>query len=308
LFSDGWHTLTAATGLRLQNGKAVWKQGDYYLYANGTEIEQPALYQDSEWLDEQESVDEFGGPTVATAQQKRSRIAPDKLSVAKLVRVERFEYVGERETYDLEVEGPFHNFVANGIVTHNSVNEYSTRYSIAIDAMQTTPADAWRTQAQQNRQGSGAPLPPEAGVQLTDSERQFQEQARALYEQRLAAGVAREQARKDLPLSTYTEAYWKIDLHNLLHFLALRMDAHAQYEIREYSRTIGEEIVSRLFPVVWEAFVDYRLHGLILTRLDIGVLQRLMALGQRRPAGLPFTEADFLEVQDESWRGLTRSL
>jgi thymidylate synthase (FAD) len=188
-----------------------------------------------------------------------------------------------------------------------SVNEYSTRYSIAIDAMQTTTPDAWRTQAQQNRQGSGAALPLELGEQLSASEREFQDQARALYEQRLAQGVAREQARKDLPLSTYTEAYWKIDLHNLLHFLALRMDPHAQYEIREYGRTMGEEIVSRLFPIVWEAFVDYRMSGIGLNRLDMGVVQRLMALGLQRPTGLPFTEADFLEAQDESWRSLTRS-
>ncbi len=105
-----------------------------------------------------------------------------------------------------------------------NVNEYSTRYSLAIDATQTTPADAWRTQASQNRQGSGELLDAAQGAALSAAEAEFQRQARELYEQRIALGVAREQARKDLPLSTYTEAYWKIDLHNLLHFLALRMD------------------------------------------------------------------------------------
>ncbi|RPJ66931.1 MAG: hypothetical protein EHM24_20875, partial [Acidobacteria bacterium] len=74
----------------------------------------------------------------------------------------------------------------------------------------------------------------------------------------LEAGIAREQARKDLPLSTYTEAYWKIDLHNLLHFLDLRLDVLAQEEIRSYARIIGEDIVRRWVPLAWEAFLDYR--------------------------------------------------
>ncbi|MEX2113566.1 MAG: FAD-dependent thymidylate synthase [Pirellulales bacterium] len=187
-----------------------------------------------------------------------------------------------------------------------NVNEYSTRYSLAIDAMQTTEPDAWRTQATQNRQGSGEPLSPEQGAALTSAEGQFQQQARDLYEQRIALGVAREQARKDLPLSTYTEAYWKVDLHNLLHFLALRMDSHAQWEIREYASTIGRQIVQPLFPLVWEAFVDYRLEGMFLSRLDRELIARLivrLAAAGRAQA----TEEDFLAVEDPTWTGLTRS-
>ena len=186
-----------------------------------------------------------------------------------------------------------------------SVNEYSTRYSIAIDAAQSTPPGEWRKQAAANRQGSEGALPPDVGEQLSASERQFQNQARALYEERLELGVAREQARKDLPLSTYTEAYWKIDLHNLLHFLELRMDAHAQWEIRQYATAIGEQIVRPLFPLVWEAFVDYRQQAMHLTRLDGEVIERLMKrLAQSgKPAA---TEEDFLAVQDESWANLTR--
>src|SRR5262249_42262897 len=153
-----------------------------------------------------------------------------------------------------------------------SVNEYSTRYSVAIDSTQTTLPGEWRTQAEQNRQGSGLPLPDDVGKQLTEDEHPFQVTARQVYQKRLEAGVAREQARKDLPLSTYTEAYWKIDLHNLLHFLALRMDAHAQKEIRDYSTTIGEKIVRPLFPIVWEASEDYRLNGLFLSQLDVAVM------------------------------------
>src|SRR5690606_33298289 len=93
-----------------------------------------------------------------------------------------------------------------------NVNEYSTRYSLAIDAAQTTPPNEWRAQATSNRQGSAGLLPVEQGEELTRSERELQEHARRLYEERIEKGVAREQARKDLPLATYTEAYWKVDL------------------------------------------------------------------------------------------------
>ncbi|MHC4879285.1 MAG: FAD-dependent thymidylate synthase [Planctomycetota bacterium] len=187
-----------------------------------------------------------------------------------------------------------------------NVNEYSTRYSLAIDAAQTTPPGEWRTQSESNRQGSEGFLDESLGAELTESERAFQDSARKLYEQRIEQGVAREQARKDLPLATYTEAYWKIDLHNLLHFLALRMDSHAQLEIRDYATTIGEQIVKPLFPLVWEAFIDYRREGQFLSRLDRGVIQRLLATAAERSLAPPFSEELFLEVQDETWRDLKR--
>lgn len=182
-----------------------------------------------------------------------------------------------------------------------STNETSTRYSVAIDAAQATPPDQWRRQATSNRQGSEGFLDAELGARLSAEERELQQQARAVYRGRLERGVAREQARKELPLSTYTEAYWKIDLHNLLHFLALRMDEHAQWEIRQYARTIGHEIVRPLFPLVWEAFVDYRLEAMQLTRLDRQVIARLAAAGR-----LPAAEQDFLAAQDPHWAGLER--
>jgi thymidylate synthase (FAD) len=188
-----------------------------------------------------------------------------------------------------------------------NVNEYSTRYSIAIDSVQTTAPDEWRTQAVSNRQGSDGTLPTEIGQRLSESEKAFQQAARDLYQERLEAGVARELARKDLPLCTYTEAYWKIDLHNLLHFLALRMDSHAQMEIREYARTIGEKIVAPLFPVVWEAFQDYRLQSLFLTRLDVEVIQQIQLYAQEHHLVPPYTHAVFMECQHSDWKELTRS-
>lgn len=158
-----------------------------------------------------------------------------------------------------------------------NVNEYSTRYSVAIDAAQRTPPDAWRQQSTTNRQGSSGRLDAAIGADLTAREAEVQALARAVYEERLAAGVAREQARKDLPLSTYTEAYWKIDLHNLMHFLRLRMDSHAQEEIQQYARAIGDEIVARWCPLAWEAFREYAVHGLTLTEAEIAIIGHLTA-------------------------------
>jgi thymidylate synthase (FAD) len=149
-----------------------------------------------------------------------------------------------------------------------NVNEYSTRYSVAIDAAATTKPDEWRLQNPSNRQGSSGHLDAGEGERLSQAESRLHSAAKATYEERLHAGVAREQARKDLPLSTYTEAYWKTDLHNLFHFLRLRMDSHAQLEIRQYAQTIGEQIVRRWVPVAWEAFSDYRLEGLSLSGFE----------------------------------------
>ena len=174
-----------------------------------------------------------------------------------------------------------------------SVNEYSTRYSEAIDAAQKTAPEAWRLQSAGNRQGSNGALPREQGLRLTEEERALQRQARDIYEARLAAGVAREQARKDLPLSTYTEAYWKIDLQNLLHFLELRMDEHAQQEIRAYANVIGNEIVARWVPLTWEAFLDYRRGGTRLSRIESAFLSA-MASGNSQRAVAIADEGGFL--------------
>jgi len=156
-----------------------------------------------------------------------------------------------------------------------NVNEYSTRYSLAIDSSQQTSESEWRMQSKDNKQGSEGFFPNELGCKFSEREKEFQNFAREIYNERLNLGVAREQARKDLPLSTYTEAYWKIDLHNLLNFLALRMDSHAQFEIRSYATVIGNEIVAKWCPVAWEAFKDYRINSMELSSMEVEVLKSL---------------------------------
>ncbi len=158
-----------------------------------------------------------------------------------------------------------------------NVNEYSTRYSIAIDAAQKTPPGEWRKQSKDNKQGSEGLFESSVGQRFTDQETELQNLSRKIYTDRVEAGVAREQARKDLPLSTYTEAYWKTDLHNLFHFLWLRLDTHAQFEIRTYAHVIGHEIVSRWCPLAWQAFLDYRMNATALSRLEVEIIRAIQS-------------------------------
>jgi thymidylate synthase (FAD) len=172
-----------------------------------------------------------------------------------------------------------------------SVNEYSTRYSLAIDEKCTTPPTDWRLQSKSNKQGSSGenvedwPDNPEKygllqqngvppGKYLSQREADVHALAKDVYEERIAFGVAREVARKDLPLSTYTEAYWKCNLYNLMHFLSLRMEKHAQLEIRQYATVIGEQMVARWVPLAWNAFNDYhfRRGAMLLSSRDKVVL------------------------------------
>ena len=182
-----------------------------------------------------------------------------------------------------------------------NVNEHSTRYSIAIDAAQATEPDQWRLQAQSNRQGSEGTLGAGQGAHFSRREAEIIAAAREVYQERLAAGVAREQARKDLPLSTYTEAYWKIDLHNLLHFLELRMDDLAQQEIREYAQAIGYQIVSQWVPLTWEAFLDYRFGAMSLSAIEIDLLALLHA-GKHADILERMQTKGWLKREDDTWK------
>jgi len=177
-----------------------------------------------------------------------------------------------------------------------SINEYSTRYSEALDFFQVTAPQEWRLQATDNKQGSSGFLEnwpegfnPETdttwittqkdkespGWYLSRIESHFHEDAKKLYEERLKLGIAKEQARKDLPQSTYTRAYWKCDLHNIFNFLRLRMDSHAQLEIRQFANCMFE-IVKSVCPVACEAFEDYVLHTKKFSRMEMGILKEVI--------------------------------
>ncbi len=178
-----------------------------------------------------------------------------------------------------------------------NVNEYSTRYSIAIDSAQTTKPDEWRMQSKDNKQGSSGYFDVETGRQLSEEERKLQNLARETYQKRIDLGVAREQARKDLPLSTYTEAYWKIDLHNLLHFLRLRMEKNAQLEIRKYAQIIGHEIVAKWVPFTWEAFLDYEMNAQKFSAIELEIIKNIISANTETVLEIA-EKAGWLKVKD----------
>ena len=153
-----------------------------------------------------------------------------------------------------------------------SQNEYSQRYREAINAVDTPQDGQWRLQSTTNKQGSEGMLAAYYGRPLSTAVERHTEDARRIYEWLLKNDVAREQARRHLPLCTYTELFWKIDLHNLMHFLKLRIDNHAQQEIREFANAMHDQI-SQVFPVIMEAFYQYSLQAITLTRLDIEAIK-----------------------------------
>lgn len=178
-----------------------------------------------------------------------------------------------------------------------SINEYSTRYSEAIDDIAIPMPGQWRLQSQSNKQGSDGNLyntNPEMADALTELYSNAASISQQAYQQACAAGVAREQARDILPLSNYTEAYWKIDLHNLFHFLRLRIDSHAQQEIREFGNAIAE-IVKLWVPLAYQAWEDNIKDTLSLSSKEIELLAEL--IDQEKLA-------KFLSTEDSTQRKL----
>jgi len=182
------------------------------------------------------------------------------------------------------VEFKFHccmpMFVARQWIRHRtaSVNELSARYSLMPLLFYKPDPEHFAHQSAANNQGR-QPEPASAELYREAVERwdRLREQAGDGYSWMIAQDVAREIARIDLPLSTYTQWYWKIDLHNLLHFLSLRADAHAQWEIREYANVMAG-IVKRVAPLSFEAWVDYDLGGQLFSRMELSALSQLLVV------------------------------
>ncbi len=164
-------------------------------------------------------------------------------------------------------------FVARQWIRHRTanVNEYSARYSIVPDRFYHPTIENVRKQSRSNRQGGEEPVDVATAEDflsyLQDVEASYGE-----YQQLLEKGVTRELARIGLPVSVYTEWYWKCDLHNIFRFLSLRMDDHAQQEIRDFADAMFE-LIKPIVPVACQAFEDYMLNGMHLTRLEIEAIR-----------------------------------
>ena len=177
-------------------------------------------------------------------------------------------------------------------------NEVSARYSELPEETYLPAESDVCLQSTSNRQGGAETVSPEVFEEYIAGQRDTQRLAFAHYRSDLQNGIARETARNSLPLSTYTEKVWWINLHNMFHFLGLRMDSHAQKEIREYATLIGESIMAVLFPESWKAFVDYRLNAMALHGTEIDVVARMMA----SPNYTLRTEANWRRYLPDEWQ------
>ena len=201
-------------------------------------------------------------------------------------------------------------FVARQWIRHRTanVNEYSARYSILDREFYVPSTEVIAAQSLSNRQGRGDLLPERDAAHVQEILREDALRAHDHYEELLnempdggqrdpgRVGLARELARINLSLNFYTQWYWKVDLHNLLNFISLRADPHAQYEIRVYAEAILNRIVKLWVPLAYGAFCDYRLNGQMLSAKELSVVRELVsghrekAQALRKGSGIPARE------------------
>ena len=204
--------------------------------------------------------------------QGTSKVSQDRGLIRYLMR--------HRHTTPFEmVEFKFHCkmpiFVARQWVRHRTanINEYSLRYSEARDEFYMPDPEHIEFQSALNKQGRMGEVPKELKQKVLDSFKEISERSFTIYSELNEAGVARELARSILPVNLYTEWYWKNDLHNLLHFVGLRSDSHAQYEIRVFSDAMAES-VKAVAPFAWEAYQDYVVNGMRFSRIEQSLLEK----------------------------------
>jgi thymidylate synthase (FAD) len=192
------------------------------------------------------------------------------------------------EMCEIKVHVKLPIFVARQWLRHRtaSVNEYSARYSVLEDEFYIPDAKNIALQSTTNSQGRGAALPPLDGLKVSELLKEEASASYSLYEKLLQwvengddhtprAGISRELARVALPLNVYTQFYWKVNLHNLLNFIRLRADVHAQYEIQEYAKVLLDLVKSWVL-LTFEAFSDYRLESVSFSKLEVVALGRML--------------------------------
>ena len=201
-----------------------------------------------------------------------SKVSQDRGLIRYLMR--------HRHTTPFEmVEFKFHCkmpiFVARQWVRHRTanINEYSLRYSEARDEFYYPDPTQIQYQSALNKQGRAGKVPKKLTDKVLQYFKEISERSFDMYQELNEAGLARELIRAILPVNLYTEWYWKNDLHNLLHFIGLRSDSHAQYEIRVFSDAMAES-VKKAAPHAWEAYQDYVVKGMRFSRIEQSLLER----------------------------------
>lgn len=234
---------------------------------------------------------------ITMSDNRRKLNQKERKEKAKLIHkwsnIKNIEYVGEEMTYDLSVEGPYHNFIANGITVHNSLNEYSGRYSVLTDEMYVPNVENILPQSKTNKQGRAGELNENDAAHARSLIKMSVDRSYETYKALLndyegsegftdnfseefpEDGIARELARITMPVAGYTELYWKQNLHNLFHMLKLREDPHAQWEIQEFARAIYS-LIKPIFPLACEAYEDYIRDAKSLSSMESELLQTII--------------------------------
>mgnify|MGYP002414118385 CR=1 FL=1 len=189
----------------------------------------------------------------------------------------RHEHTSPFEQVILTFHAKMPIFVARQWVRHRTarLNEISGRYSIMKDEFYLPDPAQMRGQSDDNKQARNDEIVPDAQAMIAEMA-EDQATVYAHYEEMIDKGLAREIARNNLPLSLYTEWYWQCDLHNLFHFLALRLDSHAQYEIRVYAEAMAK-CAKAVAPLAYEAFEEHRLHAVKFSRSEAQALAAMLA-------------------------------
>jgi thymidylate synthase (FAD) len=214
------------------------------------------------------------------------------------------------EMCELKVHVKLPIFIARQWIRHRtaSVNEYSGRYSVLDTEFYVPEPAQLAAQSDANRQGRDEVLGAEEAQTVLELLRSDAEQAFDHYHQMLnrdgddnemdpkRSGLARELARMNLPLSAYTQWYWKVNLHNLLHFLRLRADAHAQYEIRAYAQVLMD-VVQKWAPLTHNAFMTYNVGGVHLTDEGLAAVRKLVAGQPVDPSSLDMSPREWRELK-----------
>ena len=199
----------------------------------------------------------------------------DETLIRYLMRM-RHTSVFEQCVLKFHVKAPI--FVFRQMHRHRtqSINELSARYSIMQDCFYVPSEDRIQKQSKVNKQGSAEKLDDYEAKKAVERFRDEQEEVYGNYREHVDEdGIARELARINLPLSTYSSMYTTINLHNLLHFLKLRMSSHAQYEIRVYADAM-HELVKRVFPVSCQAFDDYVLNAITFSKHEMNLMKDIL--------------------------------
>ena len=168
-------------------------------------------------------------------------------------------------------------FVARQWVRHRTanINEYSARYSIACEEFYVPSIENINVQSSTNRQGRGNAVETQEAKKIQESIKEISSDCYKRYQEFGEAQLARELSRMVLPVNFYTQWYWKIDLNNFMRFIKLRLDVHAQYEIREYAKVMLE-IMKLWVPFAYESFMDYHMDGIKLSSADVHALRKMI--------------------------------